>query len=115
MRRSLFLISASLAGNALAQKMSDRFTVSSTCSGKDVDSVLTEALDMANVASKAIDSLLNSNINPTFGNKAVKPLVQAAHDVWGVSLPTIASLGSFSSADQQQLKAAQSTNHSSFS
>lgn len=47
-----YLIMANLALTISAVKMSDRFTVSSTCDGKDVDSMIAEALDIANTASQ---------------------------------------------------------------
>jgi len=107
MRLQPFLLSAALAGNAFSQKMSDRFTLSSTCDSTKMDSVLSETLDMVDAALKALNTLLTANINPKLSNDATENLILAAQRTWGVAQPTWLTFR-WSSADKTQLTTAQS-------
>jgi hypothetical protein len=101
----LFLsILAGLVTYALAQKMSDRFTVSATCNGKQVDPVLQEAIDMAEVASKAIDTLLNARLIPLWTNKNTYRLVDIASQIWGIHLDVGKLSATYGPEAQEMLK-----------
>lgn len=109
MRLSL-LLSASLAGHGMAVKMSDRFTVSSSCSETSADAVMTETIDMVNTAINAIDTLLAAkmSLSSRSGNAQVASLMRAAKNAFGVAEPGTFTF-SLSSQDSAQLTTAQCT------
>ena len=49
-----------LASFAFTLRLSDRFAVSSTCGGHDVDGMLNDAVDLAKIAIAAIDTILQA-------------------------------------------------------
>ncbi|CAG8951984.1 hypothetical protein HYFRA_00000719 [Hymenoscyphus fraxineus] len=89
MRISHFLLSICLTGFALGAnpadlKMSDRFTISPTCNGRDLDGLLAETVVMIKNAITALTALLGVIRNP---NDELQGWIRAAQVCWAIPKP----------------------------
>jgi hypothetical protein len=103
MQLTSFVAVASIATQAVfAQSLSQRFTVSDTCSSNDVDGMIKETINMADAAIKAIDELSKSSYS--FGGPR-KAYFAAAYTAFGVTIPKL-SVFALGTEDVQHLSTA---------
>jgi hypothetical protein len=109
MRLFPLILSAGLAGQALAQTMAERFTVDSTCSNNniDIDAMLTETINMVDNAISAIDILLGASSSTTSAasKQQQAAIALAANMAFAVTPPTF--WFGISSGDKARLEKAQ--------
>lgn len=104
MRFSTFFLSAGLTSYVFGVKMSDRYTISSTCDTTKMDALLTESISMVDNAITALDKLQGSIL---FANTELVNIIEAGVTAWGITPPGMFTR-SFGAAEKARLKKAQS-------